>query len=152
MTMHPSDWGRRATATLLGLWGVLHVVGGTSLVLLDGRPGLETLAPNAPLPGASAPLESVAAIIHFHGFNVAFGGLAVVVLVVWWAKRQASWRLWVAIWIATVLDVGLLAFLVAPGLLPAGQGLLGPVLLALAVTALGLTRRTAVSPLPDASP
>lgn len=131
-------WSRRVATVSLALWGLVHVVGGASLLLLDGREGLDTLAPSAPVPAPSTPGDGAAALVHFHGFDIAAAGLAVLALAVWWSTSGRRWQLGCAVAIAAVLDVGLLAYLVLPGLLPAGEGLLGPGLLVLALVALGL--------------
>ncbi len=115
------------------LWGILHVVGGASLISMEATEGLETLGPNAPTAVPADLGESAAALLHFHGFNVAAGGLAVLTLALAWQRSRSTWQAAVAMGIATVLDIGLLLYIVAPGLLPASQGLLGPGLLVVAV-------------------
>lgn len=138
-------WQGRVAAVVLGLWGLLHVIGGASLLFFDGREGLETLAPDAPPPASGTSLEAAAAIVHFHGLNIALGGMAVLALAAWWAMRGQTWQLGVALAVAVALDIGLLAYLVAPGHLPASQGLLGPSLLGLGLLALAVPARRAHS-------
>ena len=136
-----TTWPGRLAAAILGLWGLLHVVGGASLLVLDGREGLETLAPDAQQPASGGSLEAAAAMVHFHGLNIALGGAAVLALAAWWAMRGQTWRLGTAVGLAVALDVGLLIYLVAPGYLPAGQGLLGPALLGIGLVALAAPAR-----------
>ena len=125
-------WTRPAAAVSLGLWGLLHLVGGTSLITMGANAGLDTLGPNAPTPAPPGSGEAAEALLHFHGLNVAAAGLAVLVLAFGWYRSHRAWQAHVSLGVAVVLDTGLLLFLVAPGLLPASQGLLGPGLLAVA--------------------
>ncbi len=125
-------WTRPAAAASLGLWGLLHLVGGSSLIAMSGSAGLETLGPNAPTPAPRDSGEAAEALLHFHGLNIAVAGLAVIVLAFAWYRSNRAWHVNVSLGVAVVLDTGLLLFLVAPGLLPASQGLLGPGLLAVA--------------------
>ncbi len=127
------QWGRLTTTTGLALWGAVHVVGGASMVPMSGKEGLDTLAPNATTLAPDPVGESAAALVQFHGLNIALAGLAVLVLAVAWHRTRLQWQVLVAIGIATALDLGLLIFLVAPGLLPPSQGMLGPALLAVAL-------------------
>lgn len=128
------QWARSTATAGLALWGLLHVVGGASMVPMSGKEGLDTLAPTATTLAPDPAGDAAAALVHFHGLNIALAGVGVLVLALAWHRTRLQWQLWVAIGIATALDLGLLIFLVAPGLLPASQGLLGPGLLAMALT------------------
>ena len=125
-------WTGPAAAVSLALWGLLHLVGGASLVAMGASEGLNTLGPNA---STSAPRdggEAAEALLHFHGLNIAAAGLAVLLLAFAWHRSHRAWQATVGLGVALVLDSGLLLFLVIPGLLPASQGLLGPGLLVVA--------------------
>ena len=119
-------WPRPAAAASLGLWGLLHVVGGISLIAMGGGAGLNTLGPNAPTSAPPDSGEVAEALLHFHGLNIAAAGLAVLALALAWYYTHRAWQAMVSLGVAVVLDTGLLVFLVAPGLLPASQGLLRP--------------------------
>lgn len=142
----PTRWPRIVAATSLALWGLLHLAGGVSLTSMTATEGLETLGPDAGAPVPEDAGESAAALLHFHGLNVAVAGLAVLVLAIAWSRSRRTWQVVVAIGIAVVLDVGLLLYLVIPGLLPASQGLLGPGLLILgsAGAVLAVSRTTPI--------
>ncbi len=129
------------TTVALGLWGAVHLVGGATLLPLSGADGLDSLAPNATSTPAD-PGEAAAAVMHFHGFNIAVAGLAVLVLAVLWRRSGRTWQLGVATGLAVVLDVGLVLYLVGPGLLPPSQGLPGLGLLAVALVAMTVGART----------
>ncbi len=116
----------------LTMWGVLHIVGGTSLLVVDAVDALETLGPNSTGTVPAVPGETTTALLRFHSVNILFGGVAVLGLAIaWWRQRQ-RWQLDTALVAAAALDVGLIAFLVIPGTLPAGQGLIGPTLVLIA--------------------
>jgi hypothetical protein len=135
-------WSHRATWAALGLWGAIHVIGGASLLAASTTDGLDTLAPDAATAAPAAPGDGAEALLRFHALNIVLGGVAVLVLIVWWARSQVRWRRDVALVTAVALDVGLTAFLVGPGLLPASQGLIGPLLVAIAAVAIATTRPT----------
>lgn len=135
-------WSNRATWAALGSWGAIHVVGGVSLLAASTTDGLDTLAPDATTSAPGAPGEGAEALLRFHALNIVLGGLAVLVLIVWWARSQVRWRRDVALATAIALDIGLIAFLVGPGLLPVGQGLVGPLLVVIAAGAIATNRPT----------
>jgi hypothetical protein len=119
-------------------WGIVHVVGGISLLVSDTTTGLETLGPNASASVPPMPGEAAESLLRFHSLNILFGGLAVLGLAIAWWRRRNRWQLDVAVTVAAALDVGLIAFLVIPGVLPANQGLIGPTLVVVAL--IGVTR------------
>lgn len=136
-------WPNRATFAALGLWGAIHVIGGASLLAASTTHGLDTLAPDAAAAAPDAPGDGAQALLRFHALNIVLGGVAVLVLIWWWAHSQVRWRRDVALAIAIALDIGLVGFLVAPGLLPASQGLIGPFLVVIAVGAIAIARPNA---------
>lgn len=142
-TTRRQTWSNRATWAALGLWGVIHVIGGASLLAASTTDGLDTLAPDAATAAPITPGDGAEAVLRFHGLNIVLGGLAVLVLIVWWTRSHVRWRRDVALTTAIALDIGLIVFLVGPGLLPASQGLLGPLLVVIAAGAIAATRPTA---------
>lgn len=116
----------------LVMWGVLHIVGGASLLVAETVEGLEMLGRDANGSVPIDPGEATAGLLRFHSLNVLFGGLAVLGLAIAWWRQRRPWQLDVALGIAVALDVGLIAFLVVPGTLAASEGLLGPTLVLVA--------------------
>ncbi len=125
-----SGW---ATLGALVVWGLVHVVGGGMLMAADAVEGLRSLGPNVLATVPDAPGEAALALVRFHGLNIALGGLAVLVLALAWARSRRRWQLDVALGVTIALDLGLLIYLVGPGVMPLSQGLIGPVLVALAL-------------------
>lgn len=146
MSTRPSghSWADRGAAVALALWGAIHVAGGVSLLVAPTTDGLDTLAPAASTTAPATPGDAAEALLRFHALNIGLGGLAVLVLVAWWARSRVDWRRDVALAIAVALDIGLLVFLVGPGLLPVSQGLVGPALALTATVAVVSSRSTAV--------
>lgn len=126
-----SRLGREVFAWALGAWGLLHLVGGASLMAMEGAEGLDTLGPGATMPAPDPAGDAAAAVVHFHGLNIAAAGLAVLLLAMAWRRTGKTWQALAAAGLAGILDGGLVAFLVAPGLLPVMQGIWGPALLGL---------------------
>lgn len=125
-------WASWLALIALVLWGLVHIAGGISLLIVETADGLETLGPNVTGTVPSDPGEAAEALLRFHSLNIALGGVAVLVLAVLWWRTRNRWQLDVAVVVAAALDVGLIAFFVIPDVLPASQGLIGPVLVVIA--------------------
>lgn len=121
--------------TALALWGLVHVIGGVSLLVADISDGLETLGPNVTGTVPANPGDAAEALLRFHSLNIVLGGIAVLALTAAWWRTRHRWQLDVAVAVAAALDIGLIAFFVIPDVLPASQGLIGPVLVIVAVAA-----------------
>lgn len=133
-------WATRTAVTGLVLWGLIHIAGGLSLLVSDTAEGLETLGPSATETVPNNPGETTGALLQFHSLNVLLAGIAVLALATAWSKQRKPWLLNVAVGIAVAMDIGLIAFLVVPGTLPATEGLFGPLLaIVAAVGAIGVT-------------
>ncbi|MBD8868429.1 hypothetical protein [Nocardioides donggukensis] len=132
--------GREVFVWGLAGWGLLHLVGGASLLAAGGTEGLDTLAPGAATPAPDPAGEAAAAVVHFHGFNIAAAGLLVLALALAWRRTGRSWQAAVAVGVAAVLDLGLVAFLLAPGLMPLSEGLWGIALLAVGLVGYAVHR------------
>ena len=137
MSTQPASgaWAARVAMAGLLLWGLVHVAGGFSLLAADTVEGLETLGPNASDSVPTEPGDATTGLLRFHSLNIAIGGIAVTALAAVWWRRRTRWQLDVAVAVAAALDIGLVLYLVVPGILPAGQGLIGPVLVAISATA-----------------
>lgn len=137
MTTHTTTtaWAARVAMAGLLLWGLVHIAGGISLLIANTVDALETLGPNATDSVPAEPGDTTTGLLQFHSLNIAIGGIAVTGLAIGWWRRRTRWQLDVAIAVAAGLDVGLVAYLVIPGILPASQGLIGPTLVAISATA-----------------
>jgi hypothetical protein len=142
------EWlSRLATAALVG-WGALHVVGGVALVVVSRQgatDALGALGTAVTVAGEQAPTGDAArvaaAVVGFHGFDVAAAGVAVLALAVLGHRHRRRDALGGALVIATVLDVGLTAFLLLPGLMSLTDGLAGLALLAAALVTVAAAAR-----------
>jgi len=131
----------------LTLWGLVHVIGGTTLLVADTHDGLETLGPNVDATVPTDPGDATEALLRFHSLNIVLGGLGVLALAATWWRTRNRWQLDIALAIAAALDIGLIAFFVIPDVLPASEGLIGPLLVAIATAgAIGVHRHR--QPLP----
>jgi hypothetical protein len=146
----PPDRGGRGPSRVvigaLGLWGVVHVAGGASLLAVEAGSGLEALGPSAADSVPADPGAVTEGLLRFHALNVLLGGVAVVALAVAWWRARRAWHLVVALGVVFALDAGLLAFMVVPGLLPVTQGLIGPVLALLATAGVVAQRERRFAP------
>ncbi len=141
-------WERETTVALL-LWGLLHMVGGASLMAMAASDPLSALqslgsaAPSGDFPIDPGPVTQ--ALIGFHGLNLLFAGLAVTILSIVWSWRHYPRGVPTSLLIATVADLGLIAYLLVPGWMKLTDGVWGPPLLALAAAGAALARRNSVA-------
>lgn len=131
---------RRIAIGALALWGVVHIIGGAVLVATGfqgATTALTTLGTGldpAPGPVDGAAAAAIEGLVRFHGLNILLGGVAVTALAI---RARTSWSpsMVPALLIVATLDLGLVAFLLLPGVMAVGDGLPGPVLLAVVLAA-----------------
>lgn len=131
---------RRMAIGALGVWGLVHIVGGAALIAagFEGATSALTMLgtgltpPPGPIDGTTA--TAVEGLVQFHGLNVLLGGIAVTVLA-WRARTSWTKSVAPALLVVAALDLGLVVFLLAPGVMAIGDGLPGPVLLVVALAA-----------------
>ena len=139
-------WLHTLTAASLIGWGGLHVVGGVALIA-ESRQGaggaLAVLGSAVALSPDQAPAGDTArvaaALVGFHGLNVAVAGAAVVLLAILGRRRRRRDAIAAALVVAAVMDSGLTVFLLVPGLMSPADGAAGLVLLAAAMAATAAT-------------
>lgn len=146
-TRHATSRAGWIAFSALGLWGLVHVIGGATVLIADTSDGLETLGPNATSSVPISPGDATEALPRFHSLNILVGGFAVLALTGAWWRIRHRWQLDAAALVAAALDVGLIAFFVIPDVLPASQGLIGPVLVVIALAGVVSVHRH-----PDANP
>ena len=113
----------RTAAVLFFLWGLIHVLGGAVMLatLGDGGPEayLLTVATVDPGMASSAPEAggASAAVFGFHAWNILWVGLCVAVLAGTLNWRGSPIGYWVNLALISGADLGLLVFLVLPGIM-----------------------------------
>lgn len=135
---------RRTAVGSMILWGLLHVVGGIVLIAQATGSGSDAIAAYAtalpPVDLSGPASKAVTGLVGFHGFNIAAAGAAVTTLA-WIRRRDARshWR--TPLTVAAVADIGLVAFLLIPGVMATADGAPGLVLLLVALAAASATDR-----------
>lgn len=124
----------RAGTVFFALWGLLHVVGGASLLATwwtDGAAELVRTYGSSVAGTIPAELPAVAgAIGAFHAFNLLWIGALVAGLAMTWGWKGRAAGLWLNLILAGAADLGLVLFLLLPGYMPWAEGAPGLVLLA----------------------
>jgi len=128
-------------------WGVLHVVGGAVLLaaavggvdsFLRAQTGLEGLA----WPASSAVASSAArGVFAFHAFNLTWLGLLAALIAVRLNWRNAATGYWLNLAVVGFTDLGLVLFIVRPGILDWSSAWIGPALLVPAAVLSTFARR-----------
>lgn len=122
----------RVGAVFFVLWGLLHVVGGASLLATwrSGGPAELIRSYGSSVAGSvSADLPAVAgAVGAFHAFNLLWIGALVIGLAVTWGWRGRPAGAWLNLALAGAADLGLVSFLLLPGYMPWLEGAPGLVL------------------------
>jgi hypothetical protein len=128
------------------LWGLLHVVGGGSLLA-----ALNAAGPKAALAAMASGVSpeaipvhadpATAAVLAFHFWNLTWIGALVAGIGAVLNWRGSRPGFWINLALVAATDAGLFAFLLVPGVLSAAEGSIGLTLGAVAVlfTALGRT-------------
>lgn len=121
-------------------WGLLHIVGGFAEIATvasdGGQAGLKLLgsaAGPAEIPGEPGAVGE--ALIGFHGFLIGAAGLAVLLLAGTVSRTAWPRGLSTSMAIVVVADLGLVVFLLGPGLMRVSDGIWGPLLLVVALAA-----------------
>jgi hypothetical protein len=109
------------STTFFLLWGLLHVAGGAAMLLAAGDPvayqaTLSTAQPaNATLvPPPGSPSLSV---LPFHAWNILWLGLCVSVIALTLNRRNSPSGYWINLALISGADLGLVLFLVLPGVM-----------------------------------
>lgn len=120
-------------ALICGLWGLIHVAGGGLLLAdaLSDHPenalkSLGSALSETDFPAADNPV--VRAVVSFHSFNLLWMGLAamIIALTLNWKNSKTGFFLNGAL--IGLADAGLIAFMLAPGIIKLEEGIIGPVL------------------------
>jgi hypothetical protein len=142
----------RIGAVSYALWGAIHVLGGTVLLLaaLEGPERFLSAQTSFELtPGALAVQEDVrtamSGVFAFHAFNLLWLGLLALAVAI-----RANWEgsatgYWLNLAVVGFTDLGLLLFIVRPGVISLSEAWIGPLLLALALVFSTLARRTSAA-------
>ncbi len=141
------------------LWGLLHVVGGSLIMVTarsDGPAALALfgtgVAPEE-IPPATSPVTE--AVLAFHGWNIMWAGLLVTVVAVVLNWRNSRSGFWFNMAVVAGADLGLIWTMLASGVMRPADGAPGLVLFAIALifSFIGLrrTRRQVVGTDPQPS-
>lgn len=116
----------RTASVLFLLWGLIHVLGGFVMLqaLADGgaEAYLRTVATVDPSGASLVPPDGspAQAILGFHAWNILWVGLCVSVVAVVLNRRSSRVGYWVNLALVSGADLGLLFFLVLPGVMTWG--------------------------------
>jgi hypothetical protein len=132
----------RIGAVFYGLWGLLHLVGGSAILastLGDGpAAGFAFYQQSA---GDFTPLAG--AILAMNSFTIAWVGALVIAIAATMNWRNDCKGFLLNLTLAGMMDVALVVFLLSPGFVTIGDAMLGITLLVIAATcsALGLLKQ-----------
>lgn len=136
----------RIGAVFFVLWGLLHLVGGSAILAttLGGGPA----AGFAFYEQSGGDFSGLAgAILAMNSFTIAWVGALVTVIAVTMNWRNDCTGFLLNVVLAGLMDIALIAFLLAPGFVTLGDALNGIILLVVAATfsSLGLLRQRKAS-------
>jgi hypothetical protein len=110
----------RVATALFFLWGVVHVLGGGAMLVAaqDPQAYLAMVATGRVAASAvTAPGDPAVAVFAFHAWNIVWAGLMVSVIAIVLNGRNSRAGYWVNMAIVSGADIGLLLFLVVPGVM-----------------------------------
>ncbi|MEM7568334.1 MAG: hypothetical protein AAF337_00930 [Pseudomonadota bacterium] len=105
----------KIASVLWVIWGAVHVLAGVIVLSSDASGGFQAIADAvdpATLQAAYAP--AVGGVLHQHGWNLAWFGLATLIgaIFIW---RKSMTAIWVTAMVGGLADVGYFIFLDIPG-------------------------------------
>lgn len=122
----------RIGAIAYALWGIAHLVGG-AMLLAAATQGTEAFA--FALSGKPTAIPSILVatqVFQYHAFNIAWIGLTVLLVAVLLGWRNSAKGFWINLALVGFADLGLLVFMVRPGIISIGEASIGLGLFALA--------------------
>jgi hypothetical protein len=117
---------KRTAMILFSLWGLVHILGGALMLLTLGGGGVDgaeaylaTVATADPSSAALVPPTGSPAIriLGFHAWNLIWVGLMVTGVAITLNRKASRAGLWVNLGLVSGADLGLLLFLVIPGVM-----------------------------------
>jgi hypothetical protein len=126
----------RIGAIFYALWGVIHVIGGVVLlqaafsgadVFLRAQAGGSALDPTT-FSSDARTLTIASAVFAFHAFNLMWIGLVVAAVAVRLNWRNSAAGYWVNLALVGFTDLGLVLFIVGPGVMTWADAWIGPAL------------------------
>ncbi|HNR15279.1 MAG TPA: hypothetical protein PKG90_01305 [Chitinophagaceae bacterium] len=120
-------------AVIYGIWGLIHVAGG-AMLLADATSDTPTKAlvsigsafPESEIPAVTHPAS--AGVLAFHSFNLLWMGLVVAIVAFTMNWKNSKPEFWLNTAIIGFADIGLIVFMLAPGIVKFEEGIIGPVL------------------------
>lgn len=122
------------------LWGLLHIVGGGSILFS----ALESAdIAYAGFQGSSGGHSALAGgVLAYHGFNILWIGFVVAVIAITLNWKNTRVGAWTNFALVGFLDLGLVIFMLIPGYVPWAAGSIGLGLFALAALFTAMARRS----------
>jgi hypothetical protein len=120
-------------AVTYGIWGLIHVAGG-AILLADAVSDNPTKAlvsigsafPESEIPAVTHPAS--AGVLAFHSFNLLWMGLVVAIVAITMNWKNSKSGFWFNTAIIGFADIGLIIFMLAPGIVKFEEGIIGPLL------------------------
>ena len=99
------------SAVLWIVWGLVHALAGSLVILGDAASGFQAIADAVPPDELAASYHpAVGAVLNQHGWNLLWGGLVTLIGAVFiWKKNMTA--IWVTAMVGGLLDVGYFVFL-----------------------------------------
>lgn len=123
-------YAHRTGAVCYALWGILHIVGASVLLLqlasgstADALATIGSATPAAALPTPSDGLT--AAVLGYYAWNLLWIGGFVLVVAIRLNWQNSAMGYWLNLTVVSAVDLGLVVALVAPGHMALADGLLG---------------------------
>jgi hypothetical protein len=134
--MNRSNLYAKIGGTLYVLWGIIHILGGLSLLVTVKSEGLNAffaqIASASPLETPVQDSKVISSVAASHSFNLFWMGLMCCIVAIEGNFKNKRYAYWVNMGLAGFADIGLIVFSLAPGHLSLAEGLTGPTLWILA--------------------
>jgi|CXWL01.1.fsa_nt_gi hypothetical protein len=118
------------------IWGIIHIFGGGTLLAdaVSDNPtkalfGFGSAMPESSISPVSDPVT--ASVISFHSFDLVWMGILVTIIAITMNWKNSKTGFLINTAIIAFADLGLIIFMLIPGIVKVEEGLIGPLLLPL---------------------
>jgi len=143
----------KTAAVFYVLWGIIHIIGGAALLsasmdgadaFVKGLTGNTGAALNGVIGGGLLGLKAAKWVFAFHSYNIMWMGILAILIAVLMNWKDSTAGYWINMAVVGFADLGLIIFMVLPGVMSISNAWIGPLLFLLAFSFSTIGRLTKV--------
>lgn len=116
----------KTAAVFYVLWGIIHIIGG-AVLLSTSMEGADTFV-KALTGGELLGLKAAKWVFAFHSYNIMWMGVLAILIAVLMNWKNSTAGYWINMAVVGFADLGLIIFMVLPGVMSISNAWIGPLL------------------------